>query len=127
MRSILANLALLCAALCPSAAFAANPAQLKVPFSFEAKGHTYPAGLYNVKLDDQRLFVTLSRADALDRPLTWIAGPGGEDPAQRKAALEFDLTGQEFVLRTIQCEGRITPNLDSKRKQAGKSAILFRE
>ena len=51
MRLGLKSLVLSSAAFCATAAFAANQARVDVPFSFTAKGHSYPAGMYDVELE----------------------------------------------------------------------------
>ena len=54
------NLVLLSAALCTTAAFAAEQKRVDVPFSFVAKDHAYAAGSYTVAVDWTRSMVTLS-------------------------------------------------------------------
>ena len=55
------NLVLLSAALCTTAAFAAEQKTVDVPFSFVAKNHAYAAGSYTVAVDWTRSMVTLQQ------------------------------------------------------------------
>ena len=51
MRLNLRTLILSSAALCSTAAFAANEVRVNVPFSFVCKDHTYQAGAYKVEIN----------------------------------------------------------------------------
>ena len=56
MRIALRSLVFSSAAFCATVAFAANQARVDVPFSFTAKGHSYPAGMYDIRIGWQPLF-----------------------------------------------------------------------
>jgi hypothetical protein len=116
MRFSFRNLVLTSAALCTTAAFAAEQRRVEVPFSFVAKHHAYQAGSYTVGVDWQRSVVTLSEVGRSSQPLMWIIVPGAADPTHPKISLTFDVSGQEHVLRTIQYESFATPNLNKKPK-----------
>jgi len=105
------NLVLLSAAVCTSAAFAAELKTVDVPFSFVAKNHAYEAGSYTVAVDWARSMVTLSKAGSM--PLTWIMVPADTGS---KVSLTFDVAGADHVLRTIRYEEFATPNLDPQPK-----------
>jgi hypothetical protein len=107
------NLVLLSAALCTTAAFAAEQRTVNVPFSFVAKNHAYAAGSYTVAVDWTKSVVTLSKIGS--QPLMWIMVPAanGGDP---KVSLTFDVAGSDHVLRTIRYEKFATPNLDRQPK-----------
>jgi hypothetical protein len=111
------NLVLSSAALCTTAAFAAEQKKVEVPFSFVAKNHAYQAGSYTVTVDWTKSLVTLNEIGKPSQPLMWIMVPGETDPSHPKVRLTFDVTGSDHVLRTIQYETFITPNLDAKPKQ----------
>jgi hypothetical protein len=114
MRINLKALALSSLAICATAAFAANQARVDVPFSFTAKGQAYPAGSYSVILDSNDQSVTFqSRVDDT-KHITWTVGP--TDPANYAAVVKFDRVGEDYSLKTIQMNDRITPNLDTRRK-----------
>jgi hypothetical protein len=112
------NLVLSSAALCATAAFAAEQKRVEVPFDFVAINHAYHAGSYAISVDDTRSFVTLSQIGAKSRSLTWIMLPGDGNLSHPTASLTFDVTPSGKVLKTIQYETLSTPNLDKKRKQA---------
>jgi hypothetical protein len=114
MRLTLKALVLTSAAVCATAAFAANQARVDVPFSFTAKGQTYPAGVYSVAIDQSREIITLESHTDTAKQLTWIAGPS--EPGNAPAVVSFDQVGTDHALRTVQLGDRVTPNLDSHRK-----------
>ena len=120
MRLTLKALVLSSAALCATAAFAANQARVDVPFSFTAKGQSYPAGSYAVTLDADHNFVTMtSKADAA-KHITWYVNPA--DAAMAPAVVTFDQFGTDHTLKTIQLGEHVTPNLDTPTKGRGISA-----
>jgi hypothetical protein len=108
------NLVLSSAALCTTAAFAAEQKRVEVPFSFVAKNHAYQAGSYTVGVDWLKSVVTLSEIGRSSQPMMWIIASGAADPSHPKVSLTFDVSGQEHVLRTIQYGEFATPNLDKK-------------
>jgi hypothetical protein len=116
MRFSFRNLVLSSAALCATAAFAAEQRRVEVPFSFVAKNHTYHAGLYTVGVDVQRSVVKLSEVGGPSQSLMWILGPGAVDSDPPKVSLTFDVSGQEHFLRTIQYGTFATPNLNKQPK-----------
>jgi len=110
MRLTVKALLLSSATLCASAAFAANLARVDVPFNFSAKGHSYPAGTYDVSMDSQQTFVTLANNADPAKQITWVVGPA--EPANKTAVIKFDEMGSDYALKTIQLGDKITPNLD---------------
>jgi hypothetical protein len=106
------NLVLLSATLCTTAAFAAEQKMVKVPFSFVAKDHAYPAGSYTVAVDWTKSLVTLSRVGKPSQPLTWIMLPGVND-RHPQVSLTFDVVGSNHVLKAIRYEAFTTPDLDT--------------
>lgn len=115
MRVAFKSLVLSSAAFCATAAFAANQARVDVPFSFTAKGHSYPAGMYDVELDGDGSFVTLASRVDLGKQIRWNVGP--TEPAYMPAVVTFDQTGTDHQLKTIQFGDKITPVLDKHSKQ----------
>ena len=109
------NLVLLSAALCTTAAFAAEQRTVNVPFSFVAKNHTYEAGSYTVAVDWTRSMVTLRKIGTPSESMTWIMMPAANG-GRTRVGLTFDVAGSDHVLRTIQYETFATPNLDSQPK-----------
>jgi hypothetical protein len=120
------NLVLLSAALCTTAAFAAEQKRVDVPFSFVAKNHAYEAGSYTVAVDWSTSMVTLSKVGKPSQPLIWIIVPAanGDHP---KVSLTFDVAGPDHVLRTIQYEKFATPNLDRQPKHKVESSTTIGE
>jgi hypothetical protein len=121
------NLVLSSAALCTTAAFAAEQKRVEVPFSFVAKNHAYQAGSYTVGVDWLKSVVTLSENGRSNQSLMWIIVPGAVDPSHPKVSLTFDVSGQQHVLRTIQYEEFTTPNLDKKPKHTVESSTTIGE
>jgi hypothetical protein len=116
MRLTLRTLVLSSAALCSTAAFAANQVQLDVPFNFVVKNHAYQSGAYKVVIEPERSLVTLRKINDPVQSLTWIVKPADDDKSPLKVRLTFDTIGQDSVLRTIQFGGLTTPNLDTHPK-----------
>ena len=57
----------------------------------------------------------------------WIMLPGATDPNHPNVRLTFDVNGSDHVLRTIQYETFITPNLDAKPKQVVEGTTTIGE
>lgn len=110
MKLAVRILALASAALVSTAAFAASEARVNVPFDFTAKGHSFPAGSYNVLLDSNSTMVTLANRSEPGSQLKWTVGPA--DPASAPVVLKFDRIGETYALHTIQMQNRVTPSLD---------------
>ncbi len=125
MRLNLRTLVLSSAALCSTAAFAANEVRVNVPFNFVAQNHTYQAGAYKVLIEADRSVVTLRKVEDPGQSGTWLVGPGDSQGTLPKVRLTFDGIGQDMVLRTIQCGGLTTPNLDAQSKhKVGETRIV---
>jgi hypothetical protein len=121
------NLVLTSAALCATAAFAAEQKRVEVPFAFVAKNHAYQAGAYTISVDSTNSFVTLTEIGRASRPLTWILVPGDGNLDHPWAGLTFDVTRSGNVLRTIQYQSSSTPNLDKKPKHRVEGATTIGE
>jgi hypothetical protein len=121
------NLVLLSAALTTTAAFAAEQRRVDVPFSFVAKNHAYQAGSYTVSVDWSKSMVTLRQIGKPTQPLVWIVVPGPAGPDPSKVSLTFDVAGPEHVLKTIRYEKYITPNLDTRQKNAVETTTTIGE
>jgi hypothetical protein len=118
------NLVLSSAALCATAALAAEQRRVEVPFAFVAKNHAYQAGAYTISVDSTNSFVTLTAIGKANRPLTWILVPGDGNPAHPRASLTFDVTRSGNVLRTIQYQTLSTPNLDKPKDRVEGAATV---
>jgi hypothetical protein len=120
------NLVLLSAALCTTAAFAAEQRRVEVPFSFVAKNHAYAAGSYTVAVDWSNSMVTLRKIGKPSQPMIWIMLPAANS-GQPKVSLIFDVDGPNHVLRTIRYEKFATPNLDTQPKHKVESTTTIGE
>jgi hypothetical protein len=114
MRLNLKALIFSSAALCATASFAASAARVNVPFDFTAKGQSYPAGTYDVSMNEQRNFVTMASKANPGNQITWLVSPA--EPAKSPAVIKFDLLGSSYALKSIQLGDKITPNLDPQSK-----------
>jgi hypothetical protein len=117
MRLNLRTLVLSSAALCSTAAFAANEARVNVPFNFVVKNHTYQSGAYKVEIEPERSLVTLIKVEDPAQSGMWLVGPADGEGRPPKVCLTFDGIGQNMVLRTIQYGRLTTRNLDLQSKQ----------
>jgi hypothetical protein len=115
MKSIFSKFVLAPAVLA-AAALAANPAiaaTVKVPFNFTANGKTLPAGDYTVLHGQNNHFITLKH-NGSSQMLTYIVGPGADNPNDTKVALNFDRVGSAHLLQSIQYGSLMTSRLDKK-------------
>ncbi len=115
MKITLKTLVLSSAALCATAAFAATQARVDVPFSFTAKGQSYPAGSYEVMLDSTHNVVTLASQTDATKHISWGVEPA--DAAKTPAVIKFDQVGTDHALNSIQVGNKVTPNLDTPSKR----------
>src|ERR1700744_4600265 len=100
MKISLKTLVISSVALAATAAFAANQARVDVPFSFTAKGQTYPAGTYMVTLSPDHNLVTMASKTDMAKQITWSVNPA--DAAAAPALVTFDRFGADQTLKTIQ-------------------------
>jgi hypothetical protein len=114
MQLTLKTLIFSSAAFCATVAFAASAARVNVPFSFSARGQTYPAGTYDVSMSSQQNFVTMASKANPNNSITWIVGPA--ELAKSPAVIKFDVLGSDYALKSIQLGEKITPNLDPHSK-----------
>ena len=122
MRFMLRTLVLTSAALCATAAFAADRAVVNVPFNFETHGQAFPAGSYAVSLDPHANVLTL-RNDLTKPSINWAVSPADCDPTSPVLHMTFDDAGYTHELHSIQLGTRITSVLDApaKHHDAGSS------
>ncbi len=101
---------------CATAAFAANQANVNVPFGFTSHGQSYPAGSYEVSLDANHGFVTLASKTDATKHITWNVGPA--EAASTPTVVKFDHIGADYELKTIQIGEHVTPVLDKNIQQS---------
>jgi len=106
MRLILKASVLSSIFLCALAASANTIARADLPFSFVIKGHSFPAGYYDITMDSTHSFITLAnRTNAADR-IVFTLGPA--DAATAPATLRFNVCGGQAFLRDIHMGVEIT-------------------
>jgi hypothetical protein len=105
--------------LCAMAASASNMARADLPFGFVIKGHSFPAGSYDITMDSTHSFITLAnQTNSADR-IMFTLGPAEE--AAVPATLRFNVCGGRAFLRDIHMGASITGELNRRDKQ-GDSA-----
>jgi hypothetical protein len=113
MRSMLRTIVLTSAALCTTAAFAADKAVVNVPFNFETHGIAFAAGQYTASLSMNRNVLTLTNVNDPKETILWTVSPADESELVKPLLMKFDAFGSNHELRTIQLGTRITPRLDA--------------
>lgn len=125
MRSILRSMILTSAALCASAAFAANSAVVTIPFNFESHGVAFPAGKYAASLDTYKNVLTFRNTENAKATAMWSVSPTeATTPADQVLRLKFDDLGDIHALHTVQLGSRITPVLDAPAKRHGAGSYV---
>jgi hypothetical protein len=121
MRLTFKSLVLTSAAFCATAAFAANHARVDVPFSFTAKGQSYPAGSYDITMSSTNNLVTLSSEATPAKQITWSVGPA--EKAQAPAVVRFDQAGGDYTLKNVQFGQYATPTLNRNARKGVAATI----
>lgn len=88
-------------------AFAEQHWQVVVPFQFEAKGQSFPAGDYDIAMDIEHGFVTLSNEQHPAKRLQWLALPA--DGYSQAASVKFGSDGVNFTLIELNAGKWATP------------------
>jgi hypothetical protein len=124
MRFMLRSLVLTSAALCATAAFAAEKAVVNVPFNFESHGQAFPAGRYDVTLDSHANVLTLRSATNTGQSMTWVVSPADCNPDSPALHMIFDDAGSTHELHTVQLGTRITSVLDAPAQHHGAGSSV---
>ena len=98
--------------LCAMAASASTIARADLPFSFVIKGHSFPAGSYDIAMDSTHSFITLANHTNFAERIVFTIGPA--DEATSPATLRFDVCGGQAFLRDIHMGVSITGELDHR-------------
>ena len=114
MRNMIHTAVLATAFLCATAAFAANRAEVTIPFNFVVQGHSYPAGAYVATVDSFHNVLTLSSATNTKISVRWVTGPADSNPGDEKLILNFDNQGSRHNLRARQLGAQITTKLETR-------------
>ena len=110
IHTVLASAALMAAVVLTTNSAVAETT-LNVPFSFTVGGKACPAGHYTVKENSIGTYVTLTDEDS-SRVFTWVLGPGTPDLTGNHVVLQFEVSGQRHLLRSVQIGSMTTPILD---------------
>ena len=94
---------------------ASYAATVNVPFAFEAKGISFPAGRYSVSESSNHGFVTLQSKDNPAKQFTWVAHPDNSDGDDR-VVLSFDRGDSGTVLTRIRLAQLRTSRLSNAQK-----------
>lgn len=121
MKFMIHTAVLATAFLCATAAFAANRAEVTIPFNFHIQGHSYPAGKYVATVDTFHNVLTLSSATNTKISVRWITGPADSNPGNEKLILKFDGQGSSHNLRAVQLGSQITTRLDAPSRHEATS------
>jgi hypothetical protein len=124
MNNIIRSAIFATAAICATAAFAADRTVVDIPFNFVSQGMSFPAGRYAATMDSNQNVLELSNLYHPKVSAHWTARPAEFIPGAEKLTLKFDDLGQRHTLRTMQLGPRITSRLDApgRRHNAGSIA-----
>lgn len=117
MRSTMIKTLLTFALFGAIAAAAETDLRVKLPFNFVAKGHTLPAGNYELIVDSG--FVTMVNQNDRSKIIREVLLSA--DPAEHYFNLKFEICADAYYLRSIQAGQRITENLDASRSRGAAS------
>jgi hypothetical protein len=95
----------------PNRARAEPSTRIDIPFSFTARGVTFPAGRYSIELELNQGFITLVNAADFRKNVLFLAIPA--DKTGHEAIIKFHLVGTTHVLRSVQIERRISHEFDT--------------
>jgi hypothetical protein len=105
--------------LCAMAASARNMAQADLPFNFVIKGHSFPAGSYDIIMDSTHGFITLANRTNFAERIVFTVGPA--DEAIAPATLRFDVCDGRAFLRDIHMGVSITGQQDHRGKSGNEA------
>jgi hypothetical protein len=100
--------------LCALAASASNSARADLPFSFVIRGHSFPAGSYDITMDLNHSFITLANETDFAKRIVFTLGPA--DDATAPAMLRFNVCDGQAFLRDIHMGRSITRELNHNGK-----------
>ena len=124
MRPMIRMFVLAAATVSASAAFAATKVTVNVPFDFETRGHTFPAGQYEVNLDVAQSLITLRSHDHPAQSARWIVAPADFGPDAPTLSMKFDDNHDGTQsLRSIRLATRTTPVLDVREHHAAQNSV----
>jgi hypothetical protein len=127
MNNIIRSAIFATAAICATAAFAAERAVVDIPFNFVSQGKSFPAGRYAATLDPNQNVLELSNVSNAKLSAHWAVGPADFKPGDEKLTIKFDDLGNSHHLRTMQLGSRITSRLDAPGSRLNAGSIAASE
>lgn len=124
MRIISRSVIFAAAALFATSAFAANKAVVNIPFNFESKGESFPAGQYVATLESNDSVLGLTSVTDPRLSAHWTTGPADYNPSNEKLTIKFDDQGTSHTLRSVQLGPRITSRLDAPARHHDAGSIV---
>ncbi|MBW4045950.1 MAG: hypothetical protein HIU87_13280 [Acidobacteria bacterium] len=126
MRSIVRTIAFAAATASATAAFAADVVTVDVPFNFNSHGVSYPAGKYDVSLNQDQTLVTMASKSDVKKQFVYLTKPVHAKADGHILKINFDnLADGSRELRTIQISERVTSVLDGRGKHMTAAEAPF--
>ncbi len=122
MRLSTMALIFLTATLCSSCAFAANQTRVDIPFSFSAQGKPFPPGPYDISIDGNLGFISLTNKDAPGNFIVGVTNPADHVEITTRTVLTFRADGPSYSLEAIQMGRRSTSFLSTRIKSTTLTA-----
>ena len=126
MRPIIRMFVLAAMSASATAAFAFDMVTVNVPFNFETRGKTFPAGTYRVESTANQYALTLSNKTDTKMSFTWVASPAEFGPNISTLTLKFDIGADGTrALRSIRLGTLITPVLDVRERHVAQHSVFI--
>jgi hypothetical protein len=124
MRPIIRMFVLAAVSASATAAFAFDRVTVNVPFNFETRGKTFPAGTHTAESAANHCALTLSSNTDTRVSFTWIASPAEFGHNMLTLSLRFDIGADgTHALRSIRLGTLITPVLDVCERHVPQHAV----
>lgn len=123
MRSTIRSIVFASAALCATAAFAADRAAINVPFGFDSHGKHFSAGRYEVSLDAQHNTLTMRNTERANEVLLSNVSPAEFVAGSPQLRMVFANGLDTHTLKTVQIEGRQATHLDRTRRHNAETEM----
>ena len=126
MRPIIRMFVLAAMSASATAAFAFDMVTVNVPFNFETRGKTFPAGTYRVESTANHYALTLSNKTDTKMSFTWLACHAEFGPDMSTLSLKFDIGADgTHALRSIRLGTLITPVLDVPERHVAQHPVFI--
>jgi hypothetical protein len=120
MRLTLKNLVFAFVTVTTATSFAER-SRAYVPFSFVVKAQVFPAGFYDVSLNQPQSFITLVSEKDSAKFITMATGATQKRDAE--TVLQFGAVGTDHCLKTVQMGSRLSPNLTCHNPSNGGALV----